>query len=57
MTMGIVGYGDRGPIREIRGEGRVLLLPSHGRKLSGGVVYTDIETVSTTWQLVVGIGF
>ncbi len=50
-------YCDRGDIRELRYDGKLIALPSSFRKVSLGVSYLDIENVATVWQVLLGVGF
>jgi hypothetical protein len=51
------GYCDRGELRELRYDGKVIALPRSFRKVSLGLSYVDIEKTATLWQLLLGIGF
>jgi hypothetical protein len=51
------GYCNRGEIRELRYDGKVIALPRSFRKVSLGLSYVDIEKTATLWQLLLGIGF
>jgi hypothetical protein len=51
------GYLDRGEIRELRFEGQLIVVPESFRKVAVGLAYSDLETVATVWQVLVGVGF
>jgi len=51
------GYCNRGELRELRYDGKLIALPRSFRKLSVGVSYVDIEKKAKLWQLTLGIGF
>jgi hypothetical protein len=51
------GYCNRGEIRELRYDGKLIALPRTFRKLSIGVSYVDIEKTAKLWQLTLGMGF
>ena len=50
-------YCDRGEIRELRYDGQVIVLPQSFRKIAVGLAYSDLESVASVWQVLVGVGF
>jgi hypothetical protein len=50
-------YCDRGAIRELRYDGQVIVLPESFRKIAVGLAYSDLESVASVWQVLLGVGF